>query len=263
MGTYSLPVSEFDVIVQQPTGREDLLLQEARELDIRLVFALLDRLVGLPREADHKWGDLSVTDLETLLLLLRREAIGDLVQAETDCTAVSCKARIDVSFHIADYLASVKPRVPLGVEKITGEYPYRLIQADVRFRLPKGDDFAAIERRAFSERSLVQRCIHPEDVGADVPLPVRRRIERAMHALAPRLSRILSGECPTCKAAINLHFDVVQFVLREIRDHAATIFEDVHLLAAYYKWPEEDILSLPRKRRLRYGAALREQRSAA
>jgi hypothetical protein len=52
-------------------------------------------------------------------------------------------------------------------------------------------------------------------------------------------------------------------VLRELRDHAATIFEDVHLLAVYYKWPEEDILALPRSRRLRYGAALRDQGSAA
>ena len=62
---------------------------------------------------------------------------------------------------------------------------------------------------------------------------------------------------------MNFYFDVLPFVLRELRDHADSVFEDVHLLAMYYKWPEEDILALPRSRRLRYGAALRSPGNAA
>jgi hypothetical protein len=259
MLTYGLPVSGLQVVVQQPTGREDLLLQEAEDLDTGLAFTLLDRLVRFPQGATGDWGELAITDLETLLLLLRREALGDRIRAETECTEAGCKARVDVSFHIGEYLAAVKPRVPRGVEKINGEYAYRLAESDVKFRLPKSAELAAIDHQAITARALLQRCIRPSGVGASV----RRRIERAMHALAPRLSRMMSGECPECKTTINFYFDVMPFVLREIRDHAATIFEDVHLLAVYYKWPEEDILALPRSRRLRYGDALRDERSPA
>jgi hypothetical protein len=265
MVTHQLPVSGLHVVVQQPTGVEELLLQEAADLNIELGFLLFDRLVRVSGAADvspdtvASWGKLPVTDVEALLLLLRREAFGDLIRAEAECTATGCKARVDVSFHIEEYLANQKPRILRGVEKIASEGMYRLAAGDVRFRLPNGEDLVAIDRQALTERDLMQRCVRP----AGVPTRVRRRIERAMQALAPRLSRIMQGECPECHARMEFYFDVTRFVLRELRDHAATIFEDVHLLAVYYKWPEEDILALPRSRRLRYGAALREQGSPA
>ena len=259
MLTYRLPVSGFEAAVHPPTGREDLLLQEAADLDMCLVFSLLERLVRLPPGAPRSWSELSITDLETLVLLIRSEVLGNRIRAEADCTATECRARVDVSFDIEEYLASVKPRVPRGVERIEAEGCYLLRQGDVKFRLPNGGDLAALERDATSERTLVHGCIR----APRVPGPVRRRIERAMHALAPRLSRIMSGQCPECKATLSFHFDVVRFVLREIRDHAATLFEEVHLLAIHYKWPEEDILALPRSRRLRYGEALREHGGAA
>jgi len=259
MSTYRLPVSGFEATVLEPTGREDLLLQEAAGFEMRLVFSLFDRLIQLPQDAPRNWGEFTITDVETLLLLIRREGLGERIRAETECTAAGCNARVDVSFDITEYLGSVKPRVPRGVAKIEGECGYRLLDGDVKFRLLNGADLAALERRAASERALVQSCILPPSV----PSSVRRRIERAMHVLAPRLSRVMSGQCPECNAQMIFHFDVMRFVLREIRDHAATIFEDVHLLAVYYKWPEENILALPRSRRLRYGEALREHRSAA
>jgi hypothetical protein len=58
-------------------------------------------------------------------------------------------------------------------------------------------------------------------------------------------------------------FEIVAFVLRELRDHAAAIYQEVHLLALNYQWPEEHILALPRERRTYYAEALRSQGSAA
>jgi hypothetical protein len=84
-----------------------------------------------------------------------------------------------------------------------------------------------------------------------------------MEALAPRFSRELTGLCPECHAGMNFYFDVQQFVLRELRDHTAMVFQDVHLIALHYKWPEENILALPRSRRELYAEALRSQGSAA
>ena len=259
MPEYQLPISGLRVIVRQPTGVEDLLLQEARDLDLVLAFQLFDCLVRAPHDATANWSELAVTDLEALLLLLRRATLGDSIRAEANCAAVGCEARVDVSFHVDEYLASQKPRIPRGVEKINGDGSYRLAGDPVTFRLPNGGDLVAINRQADGEQELIRRCVQPANVRARV----RQRIDRAMQALAPRLSRMLTGECPECHATMNFYFDVHQFVLRELRDHAATVYDDVHLLAFYYKWPEEDILALPRSRRAHYAEALRGQGSAA
>jgi hypothetical protein len=84
-----------------------------------------------------------------------------------------------------------------------------------------------------------------------------------MEAMAPRLSRPMLGRCPECKADIPFYFDVHSFVLQELRDHAASVYHDVHLLALHYKWPEGQILELPRSRRMQYAEMLREQEAAA
>ena len=259
MSTHRLPLSGLQVVVQEPTGVEELLLQEARDLDIGLAFQLFDRLVQVSEGTGANWGELPVTDVEALLLLLRRQVLGDRVCAEVECDAAGCHSRVDVSFHIQDYLASQKPRTPRGVEKIEDERPFRLAGTDVRFRLPNGADLDAVDRHAISEGELIQRWIRP----LDIPRSLRRRVERAMRALAPRFSRTMTGTCPECHATMNFYFEVLPFVLHELRDHAGGIFEDVHLLAMYYKWPEKTILALPRGRRLRYGAALRCQGNAA
>lgn len=259
MQEYRLPVSGLLVTVQPPTGVEDLLLQEACDLGMSLAFRLFDGLVRGPQEVTPNWGGLAVTDFETLLLLLRLVTSGDLIRAETKCSAAGCGARADVSFRVEEYLANPKLRAPRGVEKVDGTGSYYLAGEGVRFRLPNGEDLLAIERHAIREREMIERCVQPPGV----PARVRRRIDRAMEALAPRLSRMMSGVCPECHAAMHFYFDIRQFVLRELRDRAATIFEDVHLLALYYKWPEKDILALPRSRRLQYAEALRSHGSVA
>jgi hypothetical protein len=256
---FRLPVSGLPVVVHQPTGMEDLLLQEARTLDLRFALTLLGRVVRVHDDATVNLSELTVTDFEALLLLLRRAVLGDLVRAETNCNAPGCGARVDVSFGIGEYLASQKLRTPRGVERSEADGWFRLADQDVRFRLPNCGDLSAVDSQPRPEHEFILRCVEP----ADVPAALRRRIERAMEALAPRLSRTLSGECPECQVNMDFYFDVREFVLRELRDHAAPIYQEVHLLALYYKWPEQHILALPGKRRTHYAEALRNQGSAA
>jgi hypothetical protein len=58
---------------------------------------------------------------------------------------------------------------------------------------------------------------------------------------------------------VEVYFDVETYVLREWSDRAAGIYQDVHLLALHYKWPEDRILALPRNRRMQYVEMLRDQ----
>src|ERR1700719_2102884 len=104
---FRLPISGLKVTVSQPTGAEDLLLQESRDLNIGIALRLLDRLAHCPDESAANWSSLTITDFEALLLMLRRVARGDVIGAETNCAA--CGAKADVSFRLADLLASQKP----------------------------------------------------------------------------------------------------------------------------------------------------------
>lgn len=256
---FRLPVSGLPVVVHQPTGVEDLLLQEAPVLDVRFALVLLDRLVRTHDDAAVDWSRLTVTDFEALLLLVRRASLGDMVRAETNCSAAGCGARADVSFHIEEYLGSRSPRIPRGVNKSEADGWIRFTDQTVRFRLPSAADLMAVDSQTKPHRELLRRCVEPPTVAAHL----RRRIENAMETLAPRLSRTLSGECPECYAHMDFYFDVQEFVLGELRAQAASIYQEVHLLALYYKWPEETILALSRIRRMHYANALRSQGSAA
>jgi len=80
-----------------------------------------------------------------------------------------------------------------------------------------------------------------------------------MEAMAPNLSGEMQGECPECHRRITVYFDVQKYVLRELRDRASRVYEDIHLLALNYRWSEESILLLPRNRRILYAEMLRQE----
>lgn len=254
-----LPVSGLPVVFRQPTGFEDLLLRETNASPTELALALIGRLVRSSGDSSVEWAGLTMTDIEALLLLLRQSVLGDVIRAETRCSGESCGASVDVSFGISAYLRSHKIRTPGALEKADSAGWFRLRGQEVQFRLPNGGDLAAIEGQPNAEQQVMQRCLRP----ADAPERVRHRVERAMEAMAPLLSQMLSGECPECHGNMAIFFDVRSFVLHELRNLAASIYQDVHLLALHYKWPEEQILALPRSRRLRYVELIRDQGAAA
>lgn len=256
---FRLPVSGLEVALRQPAGVEDLLLAEAPSCNIELALALLARLAQPVDGAAVDWGALSITDFEALLLLIRRIVFGDAIRANVNCPVEGCGARIDVSFSIGDYLARHKPGVPRGVERSGEPSWFQLKEEPVKFRLPSAADLADVAGHVKPERELVRRCLQP----ADVTARVRRRVEAAMESLAPPLSRELRGECPECHTMMAIYFDVPQFVLRELRDQAAFVYQDVHLLALHYKWHEDTILALPRDRRIQYAETLRQEGGSA
>lgn len=251
---FQLPVSGLEIALRQPAGAEDLLLQESPVSTTALALALVARLACLADGTAYDWSALSVTDLEVLLLLTRQNVFGDRIQADILCTVRDCGARVDISFSIADYLAHHVPRLPKELELADEPGWFQIPEQEVKFRLPTGADQAVVAGQPKPERELMRRCAQP----ADISVQLRKRVESAMEALAPCLSHEVCGECPACHTVMGIYFDVQGYVLRELRDQAAFVYEDVHLLAAHYQWSEESILALPRSRRLRYAALLRQ-----
>jgi hypothetical protein len=255
-----LPVTGLDVRLSPPAGVEDVFLRESTYDGPLLSLALIERLARTADGETIDWSSLPVTDIEGLLIALRQQVFGDRINTDLPCPAPACGARMDVSFRLSEYLTYHRPRWPRGVVNSGDESDwYQLRDADVSFRLPSVADQVAARYSPQPVRELVRRCIQP----ADAPARERRRAENAMAALAPSLSHELEAQCPECGAQIAFYFDVQHFVLNELRGQAAYVYEDVHLIAQSYHWPEDAILALPLSRRLRYAELVRAERTGA
>jgi hypothetical protein len=253
-----LPVSGIDVEIRQPAGTEDVLLAEAAVLDVDLALALVREVTRATGGAAVSWEALAHTDLDVLLLLVRRAVFGDLVRAVVRCPAQECGAVVSVAFSTEKYIDHHRPGPAIGVEPDEEPGWTRLVGSDVRFRPPAVADVAVATRDPRPERALLHRCVRPDRLSATT----RRRVERAMERLAPSLVGELTGACPGCGGVVTMRFDPLQFCLRELSDQAASVFEDIHLLASVYHWPERQILALPRRRRTRYADLAREERGS-
>jgi len=251
-----LPVSGIDIRLRPFSGRDDLLLAEASSLGMALAIALLESLGARSDGSPLDWAALPGTDIDAALLQIRRAVFGDLVSADAVCPAQACGQRIDLRFSLGEFLAHHAPRRLRGVEPAEVEGWFRCAGSSAMFRPPTGGDIAAAADSTDPERELLRRCVRP----ADVPARALRRILRAVEAMAPSLADELQGECAECGAAVGLYFDARRFALRELRDQAAFVYGDTHLLASHYHWAEADILALPRNRRIHYVEMLVDDR---
>lgn len=261
---FVLPVSGVALALRQPTGAEDLLLTEHRIEDPLLALALVERLA----QADGavEWADLPLHDVDVLIARLRRAVVGDRVVAELDCDEPSCGQRVDLSFGIDAWLAHHRPGAARGRDwraEPDGHDPswYVLRMRDVdaaRFRLPALADQIAIEGEADGAAALAARCIRP----GDLPVRARARVEAAMEALAPSLTGPLQGSCPHCGSSIAAQFEARLYCLRELRDRARFVYDDIDALAERYHWSERAILTLPHARRTSYVERARQTRLA-
>lgn len=269
---FRLPVSGREVVLRHPSGAEDLLLLEAARTpsgDAALALALAGRLARAVDGGPVDWPALAVTDLDATVLRLRQAVIGDRIRADVACPSPGCRQRIDLDFRIADFLAHHASQSTaargrgwvLGPAEEPGWFCLARAPEDgtatiadspdagpVRFRLPTSADLVEVAGHPVAAKELARRCLRP----AEVPARLRRRVEAAMESLAPSLSRDLQGVCPECGATVTVLFEARRFCLRELRDRAAFLYQDVDLLARRYHWSEGEILSMPQVRRAAY-----------
>jgi len=227
--------------------------------DAALAIELIRRLARAEDGESITWEALTVHDLDTLLLRIRQLVFGDLIRADITCPRKDCGKRIDIAFGVNKYLNHHSPRRVSGVEPASEAGWVRLPDTPISFRLPTGTDQLALTVHPDPEKELMDRCLRPARLSASLV----RRVDRAMEAMAPSLAHDLMGRCPECSATVAIYFDPRQFILRELREQAGFVYEDIHLLAEHYHWREADILALPRERRIRYSEMVRASRSAA
>jgi hypothetical protein len=252
----------MEVRFRAPDGNDDLAMLEAGGGVVERALMALDRLAEVDGRgvagAGPMWPELTVTDFEVALLRLRRFLFGDTVSCLFRCPAEGCGERMEPEFSISDLLEDVQPALPKQVER-AAEGWFSLRSGDVRFRLPTvGDQVHVVdEPRGYEE--LASRCIEGKSLNARA----MARVESAMAAMAPRVSRVIEGTCPVCGAALKMMLYVPELVVNELRFAAAGVHEEIHAIAAAYHWDEGTILSMPRARRQAYVETIQQHAGVA
>lgn len=259
-----LPVSGLALRVREATGADELLVLEPGRSPVATVVTLAGRLTTDAQGRTPAWDDLPATDVGAIALTIRQAWLGTRISTDARCPSPGCLERMDIAFEIPAYLAHHRPRRYSGAGSAPDPGWFKLAgggsrPAPASFRLPTIADLQAATASADPERCLRERCVRPASVTAGVA----RRVSRAMSALAPPLTGTVTVRCPACGGRGELRFDPVSYSLTELRDAAAGLYEEVHLLASAFRWPEDAILALPRTRRARYADLIRRDRAAA
>jgi hypothetical protein len=281
-----LPVSGLSLRVREATGADEMVVLEPTRPPVATVLTLAGRLLTDQGGGTPAWDELPAADVGAIALTIRQAWLGELISTDTRCPNPGCLERMDIAFEIPAYLAHHRRRTYRGVRPGRDAGWFELGDTPVSFRLPTIGDLRAVTTPVgaeqavhpeeavhpeqavhpeeavhpeHAERSLTARCVRP----ATVTAAVARRVSRAMTALAPPVGGTVTVRCPACGGTAQPWFDPVSYALAELRDAAAGLYEEVHLLASAFHWPEEAILALPRSRRAKYAVLIRRDRAAA
>jgi hypothetical protein len=254
-----LPVSGLTLQVREATGADELIVLEPGWSPVATIVTLASRLFTDAQGHPPAWEELPAADVGAIALTIRQAWLGERISTDARCPSPGCLERMDIAFAIPAYVAHHRPRSYSGVGPGQDAGWFELGGAPVSFRLPTIGDLRVALASADPEHCLRERCVRP----ATVPAATARRVSRAMTALAPSLIGAVTVHCPACGGRGQLRFDPVSYSLAELRDSAAGLYEEVYLLAAAFRWPEDAILALPRSRRARYAELIRRDRTAA
>jgi hypothetical protein len=245
-----LPVSGARFELRGRDGNSEMLAAETSRGDLAAACVLLEGTATL--DDNMASSSLCITDFEYLLLCLRARWYGSSMALGLACP--HCGDAAEMQFQIDDMLALARPRMPSGVAPADREGWYRL--GDAMFRLPVISDMLEAAPTPSPARALAVACM--DNAGP----ALRRRIERAMEAMAPEVSRMIAGTCPACANTVETRFSAVAVVIAEMKRNARDLHDDVDVIARAYHWPQAEILSLPQERRRAYVERIRRAEAA-
>nr|HMT28426.1 hypothetical protein [Bacteroidia bacterium] len=183
-----------------------------------------------------------ISDRDRILARLFISMYGSNVESTVPCT--NCNEDFDISFSLEDLLNHYHPSHV--IEKGNGTYE---LENGTTFRLPNGEDEMSIRGMSASmaESLLLERCLIKGNPEAD-----KERVQSKMEELAPVLNVDIEAKCPECNHVQQVKFDMQSFFMMKLKQERATLFSEVHCLAATYHWSQKEILELPRQVRKKY-----------
>jgi hypothetical protein len=179
-------------------------------------------------------------DREVLLRALHAASFGARVELVQPCAA-GCGETIEFAVDLDTLTQPVPEPGP--------EHRRDLGGVVVPLRLPSGRDLTRAVQTGDAQ-VLVQAA------AGDAPV-ARAALAAALAELDPNAECALSLTCPACGAGMTHYLDAMSLLARAVR-RGGGLFRQIDLLARTYGWSEDEILALPRARRLRYCAMVAE-----
>jgi len=236
-----LRISSMPAQWRPATGHDDIALADSRP-GLAGALGYVARAATLPSGVDA--ASLPVGDLDLLVVARRRELHGDTLVAEGRCG--QCASVVDVQFSLAAYADHHRPR-PSRIAAPAGDGWFTLRSDNVSFRPPPVADVLAAAGTDDPRGALLASCTR----GALTPR-LARTVERALATVAPTLRADVAGTCPECEAPVLLDVDARELCMTELRFLAASVYDDINLVASVYRWTQDAILDLSSTRRRRY-----------
>jgi hypothetical protein len=200
--------------------------------------------------------ELSVADRQVLMLAVGAKLGGDQVWLRSTCD--QCGADYDVG-----YRRSQVPVAPAGPN-----YPFAEVALPAgafRLRVPTGGDQEALVDRPDPEAAegfLLRRCVltvhrdgaalNVDETLASLSHDERELLEAELDAVSPAIATTITTRCAECGTKQGVELDPYDLWGGDPLTGPRALDEEVHRIAACYHWSEREILSLPRKQRLRY-----------
>ena len=256
------------------TGKEEeMLLSDPLASNAEKISALISQCVQSIGSIDRVTEDIAreclAADRQYLAMKLRQITFGDTIDFSVSCPWQDCGERVDISFSLSQVdIEDANLNRLLHEWKMAEDETSRLI----RFRLPNGSDQEALNSLAFQDEeqaltTLLWRCIQSidgldqftlEDI-ASLPDSGKNELQKYMHSLAPDMEINIRAKCAECDREFDLPFDIQDFFLRELNINHEVLMREVHYLAFYYHWSEQEILNMTRQKRRQYIQTLSEE----
>jgi hypothetical protein len=203
-------------------------------------------------------------DREALMLQLRRLTLGESIQALFSCPNSGCREALSYEMSVKHLLLEPYP----GWQRLyESRFPFDGGECIIKFRLPNGFDqeragvAASSQGIARAADELIRGCII-EALNEDgspmqsIPDSVTVMLSSRMAELDPQAELMMNLKCPACGLEFESLFDSAGFFFSEIANMSGQLFEDIHMLAFYYNWPLNEILSLEMMMRRRFAERL-------
>jgi hypothetical protein len=241
---------ESHVLLRQLAGHDERALAEFAGMPLYArVNAFLERVASFEEgDAAELLRRLSIGDRVALMLHVRRLELGDSLDCTVSC--VKCGKAMSVVLSAARLLNIVPtaPGVSYSVEASGLRLqvrPLTVLDQDMLLDAKEGEDL---------EEELARACIVSSDPQLPEKLPsqIIQAIGSKLEEVDPLSDIALDLACPECGHKFRASFNAEDFVFRELDIGQGDLESEVHWLALHYHWSENEILSLPVKRRRKY-----------
>lgn len=211
----------------------------------------------MPEASSAKLAQLQLGQCNHALLQLREQLMGVELISVTPCP--NCQEAVEVRLNTKSlYQTNADSLINL-------EIPFAIADYEGVFRPLTLADLAAVKVEndlSSTRQQLLQGCLLSltqagKSVGIEqLPSVVMQALEQAYLDADPLAEIRLKLACPTCEQQWLVGLDIAAFLWQELEQQAHKVFNEIHILASAYGWPEADILALSSARRKFYLARI-------